>query len=118
MTNRKGPHVYDPGGQIPGQAGLTRRHLAAGDVQAQRRVRVSPSSDQMDGGGHLRLPGSKPHQGVVVVELKVTGNDAGDELCGCRSSGEDELASEVVLEARGQLLCGLRGAVRLVEKVV
>jgi hypothetical protein len=25
---------------------------------------------------------------VVVAGLKVAGNDAGDELCGCRSSGE------------------------------
>ena len=95
------------GGQIPGQTGLTRRRLATGDVQTRRRARVSPSGDQMDGGGHPRAAGSKPHRGVVVVELKVTGNHAGDELCGCRSSGEAELVIVVVLEARGQLLRGL-----------
>ena len=60
---------------------------------------------------------SEPPRGVVVVELKVAGNDAGDELCSCRSSGEAELVGAVVLEARGQLLRGLRGAVRSVDKV-
>ena len=83
------------GGQIPDQTGLTGRCLAAGDVQTRRRVRVSPSGDQIDTGGHLRAAGSKPRRGVVVVELKVTGNDAGDELCGCRSSGEAELVAAV-----------------------
>ena len=103
------------GGQIPGQTGLTCRRLAAGDVQTRRRVRVSPSGDQMDGGGHLHVAGSEPRRGVVVVELKVAGNDAGDELCGCRSLGEDELVAVVVFEARGQLLRGLCGAVKSVE---
>ena len=69
-------------------------------------MRVLPSGDQMDGGGHLRAAGSKPRQGVVV-EIKVTGNNTGNELCGCRSSGEDKLVVAVVLEARGQLLRGL-----------
>ena len=55
---------------------------------------------------------------MVVVELKVAGNDAGDELCSCRSSCEDELIDAVVLEARGQLLHGLRGAVKSVDMVV
>ena len=54
---------------------------------------------------------------MVVVELKVAENDAGDELCGCRSLGEDELVAVVVFEARGQLLRGLCGAVRSVDKV-
>ena len=61
----------------------------------------------MDDGGHLRVAGSEPRRGVVVVELKVAGNDASDELCGCRSLGEAELIVAVVLEARGQLLRGL-----------
>ena len=52
-----------------------------------------------------------------MVELQVTGNDASDELCGCRSLGEVELVAVVVLEARGQLLCGLCGAVNLLDKV-
>ena len=79
------------GGQIPGQTGLTHRRLTTGDVQTRRRVWVLPSGDQMDGGGHLRVAGSEPRRGVVVVELKVIGNDAGDELGSCRSSGEVEL---------------------------
>ena len=76
------------------------------------------SGDQMDDEGHLRAARSKPRRGVVVVELKVAGNDAGDERCGCRSSGEYELVGAVVLEARGQLLRVLRGAVKSVDMVV
>ena len=53
-----------------------------------------------------------------MIELKVTGNDADEELCGCRSSGEAELVVAVVLEARGQLLRGLQGAVSFLDKVV
>ena len=75
------------------------------------------SGDQMDGGGHLRAAGSKPHRGVVVVELKVTGNNVGVELCGWKSLDEAELVVAVVLEARGQLLHGLQGAVSSVDKV-
>ena len=69
-------------------------------------VRVSPSGDQMDGGGHLREAGSEPRRVVVVVELRVTGNNADDDLCGCQSSGEVELVAVVILEAQGQLLRG------------
>ena len=65
----------------------------------RRRVQISHSGDQMDGGGHLRVAGSKLHRGVVVVELGVTGNNAGDELCGCRNSGEAELVIAMVLES-------------------
>ena len=43
------------------------------------------SGDQMSGGGHLRVAGSKPQLLVVVVELGVAGNVAGDELGGRRS---------------------------------
>ena len=54
---------------------------------------------------------------VVVVELQVAGNNAGDELCGCRSSGEVELVVVVILEAQGQLLCDLRDEVNSLDKV-
>ena len=39
----------------------------------------------MSGGGHLRVAGSKPALLVVVVELGVAGNVAGDDLGGRRS---------------------------------
>ena len=55
---------------------------------------------------------------VVVVGLGVAGNDAGDDPGGRRSSDEDELVGVVIVEARGQLLRGLHGAVRLVGMVV
>ena len=42
------------------------------------------SGDQMSGGGHLRVAGSKPQRLVVVVELGVAGNVAGDDLGGRR----------------------------------
>ena len=45
-------------------------------------------------------------------------NDAGDELSGWRSLGEIEPVAVVILEARGQLLRGLHGAVKSVDMVV
>ena len=52
------------------------------------------------------------------MEFGVAGNDAGDELCGCRGTGEVGPIFVVLLEAQGQLLRGLGGAVRLVDMVV
>ena len=85
--------------ETPGQTTLTRRSLAAGDVQARQSLRVSPSGNQMNSGDHLREAGSEPRRVVVVVELQVTGNDAGNELCSYRSSRGEELAVVVILEA-------------------
>ena len=82
-----------------GQRGQTRRCLAAGKARRGGAVRVSTSGDQMDGGGHLRDAESEPRRVVVVVGLGVAGNDADDELCGCRSSGEHGL---VVAERAGR----------------
>ena len=80
-------------------------------------MRVSCSSDQMGGGDHLRVTRSEPRRVRVVVGFGVTGNDAGDELCGCRSSGELGLIAmghgevrEVVLRAPGDAV----GAVDMV----
>ena len=64
-------------------------------------MRVSCSGDQMGGGEHLRVAGSKPRRLVPVVELGVAGNVADDELCGCRSSGEVEPKATGHGEARG-----------------
>jgi hypothetical protein len=75
------------------------------------------SDDQMGGGDHLRVARSEPRRVVAAVGLGVAGNDTGDELGGCRSSGEVGLVAAVVLEARGQLLRGLRGAARSVDSV-
>ena len=55
----------------------------------------------MSGGWHLRVAGSKPQRLVVVVELGVAGNVAGDDLGGRRSSGVDELDATGHGEARG-----------------
>ena len=49
------------------------------------------SDDQMSGGGHLRVAGSKPQLLVALAELGVAGNGAGDNFGGRRSSGEVEL---------------------------
>ena len=48
---------------------------------------------------------------MVEVKLGVAGNDAGDELCGCRGTGEVENVFVVLLEAQGQVLRGLRDEV-------
>ena len=59
------------------------------------------SGDQMSGGGHLRVAGSKPQLLVVVVELRVAGNVAGDDFGGRQSSGEDEPEAAGHGRARG-----------------
>ena len=84
--------------------GQTRRRLAADEARRGGAVRVSCSTDQMDGGDHLRVAGNEPRRLVVVVELGVAGNIAGDELCGCRSSGEVEPEATGHGEARGVVL--------------
>ena len=48
--------------------------------------------------------GSELHRVVAVGGAGVTGNIAGDELCGCRSSGEVEPEAMVHSEARGVVL--------------
>ena len=58
----------------------------------------------MSGGGHLRVAGSKPQLLVVVVELGVAGNVAGDDLGGRRSSGELGLVARGHGEVRGVVL--------------
>ena len=68
----------------------TRRRLDAGDVRRGRGARVCIFGDQNDGGEQLRDAGSEPHRLVEKVELGEAGNDAGDDLGGCRSLGEDE----------------------------
>ena len=67
----------------------------------RRRVQVSRSGDQMDGGDHLRATGSKPRRGMMVVEPGATGKGVGDEFGGCRRSGELELDATVIAGARG-----------------
>ena len=76
------------------------------------------SGDQMSGGGHLRVAGSKPQLLVVVVELGVAGNVAGDDFGGRRSSGEVELDARGHGEARGVVLRVPAGAVSALDTVV
>ena len=80
-------------------------------------MRVLCSGDQMGGGGHLRVARSEPRRVRVVVGLGVAGNDAGDELCGCRSSGEVELEATGHGEARGVVLWVPTSAVSVLDKV-
>ena len=72
----------------------------------------------MSGGGHLRVAGSKPQLLVVVVELGVAGNGAGDDFGGRRSSGEVELDARGHGEARGVVLRAPAGAVSALDTVV
>ena len=76
------------------------------------------SGDQMNGGGHLRVAGSKPQLLVVVVELEVAGNVAGDDLGDCRSSGEDEPKATGHGEARGEVRWAPGDAVSVLDTVV
>ena len=76
------------------------------------------SGDQMSGGGHLRVAGSKPQLLVVVVELGVAGNVAGDDLGGRRSSGDEEPEATGHGEARGEVLRVPASAVSALDMVV
>ena len=76
------------------------------------------SGDQMGGGEHLRVAGSKPHRLVVVVELGVAGIDAGDELCGCRGTGVVEPVAREHGEGRAMVLWAPGDAVKLTAMVV
>ena len=87
----------------PWSTGRKRRRLAAGEARCGGAMRVSCSGDQMGGGDHLRVARSKTRRVRVVVGLGVTENDAGDELCGCRSLGEVETIAGGV--ARGVRWC-------------
>ena len=68
-----------------GSAGSTHRRLAAGEAERGGESGFLNSGDQRSRGGHLRVAGSKPQLLVVVVELGVVGNVAGDDLGGRRS---------------------------------
>ena len=72
----------------------------------------------MDGGEHLRVAGSKPHRLVVVVELGVAGIDAGDEPCGCRSTGVVESVAREHGGGRAMVLRAPGDAVELTDTVV
>ena len=76
------------------------------------------SGDQMSGGGHLRVAGSKPQLLVVVVELGVAGNVAGDDLGGRRSSGEVEPEATGHGKARGEVRWAPGDAVSVLDTVV
>ena len=106
------------GGSTRGQTTLTRRRLAAGDVQTRRWSAGSPSGDQKDGGEHLRVAGSKPHRLVVVVELGVAGIDTGEELCSCRVTGVVEPVAREHGEGRAMVLRAPGDAVELTAMVV
>ena len=60
-----------------------------------------PTVDQIDCGLVLRIAGSKSRRLVVEVELGEAGNDAGDDLGGRQSSGEDKPEATGHGEARG-----------------
>ena len=76
------------------------------------------SGDQMSGGGHLRVAGSKPRLLVVLVELGVAGNGAGDDFGGHRSSGDDEPEATEHGEARGEVLRVPTSVVSALDMVV
>ena len=81
-------------------------------------MRVSCSGDQMDGGGHLHVAGSKSHRLVAVGGAGVAGNVAGDDLGGRRSSGEVEPEATGHSEVRGVVLQVPTSAVSALVMVV
>ena len=72
----------------------------------------------MDGGDHLHIAGNEPRRLVAVMELGVAGNVTGNELCGCRSSGEVKLEATGHGEARGVVLRVPASAVSVLDMVV
>ena len=86
-----GPLVSDPGGQTRS----TRRRLAAGEAGRGGGSAFARYGHQTGGGEHLRAPGNEPQLLVVMVELGVAGDVAGDDFGGRRSSGADENGATV-----------------------
>ena len=72
----------------------------------------------MDGGGHLRVAGSKPQLLVVLVGLGVARNGAGDDFGDRWSSAEVKLDARGHGEARGVMLWVPAGAVSALDTVV
>ena len=81
-------------------------------------MRVACFGDQNDGGAHLRDAESEPRRVVVAVGLGVAGNDAGDELCSCRSSGEVEPVARGHGKGRAVVLRAPGDAVSVVDMMV
>ena len=81
-------------------------------------MRVCSSGDQKDGGEYLRVAGGEPRRLVVVVELGVAGIDAGDEPCGCRSTGVVETVAREHGEGHAMALRVPGVAVKLMATVV
>ena len=65
--------------------GQTHRRLAAGEARRDGESANLRSGDQMVGGDHLRVAGSKPQRLVAMVGLGVAGNVTGDDLCSRQS---------------------------------
>ena len=86
-----GPLVSDPGGQN----WSSRRRLAAGEAERGGGSAFARYGHQTGGGEHLRAPGNEPQLLVVMVELGVAGDVAGDDFGGRRSSGADENGATV-----------------------
>ena len=64
------------------------RRLAAGDQNRGGGSRDFAAGPYLARGEHLREAGGLPRRVVVVFGLGVVGKDAGDDVGGCRSSGE------------------------------
>ena len=72
-----------------------RRRLAAGEAERGGGSAFARYGHQTGGGEHLRAPGNEPQLLVVMVELGVAGDVAGDDFGGRRSSGADENGATV-----------------------
>ena len=83
-----------------------------------QRHRNLTGGDQIDGGVHLHGDGSEPRRVVLEFELRVAGNNVGDDLGGRRSSGELGLVARGHGEVRGVVLRVPGDAVSAVDMVV
>ena len=98
--------------------GSTHRRLATGKAERGGESGFVHSGDQTSRGGHLRVAGSKSQLLVVLVELGVAGNGAGDDLGVLRSSVDDEPEATEHGEARGEVLRVPTSAVSALDMVV
>ena len=89
LVSRAGPACqWERGESQTGQWGQTRRRLDAGEARHGGEARIWSSINQIDGGDALRVAGELAHRVVVAVGLGMVGKDVGDDVGGCRSSGE------------------------------
>ena len=88
------------------------RRSAGGEARCGGGLRIWSFVDEIDSEDALHAARHAPHPMVLVAGRGEAGKDAGDDLGGCRSSGELGAVAVTALVARAGHLRALRNAGR------